>query len=79
MTHDVDEFHTLPQNRTAPEYLRGAIRRTVGLQATVHTPVRRGAYRLLVTVHDGRGSVATSSFPFFVGLPGPPKQNGYVQ
>lgn len=69
MTHDVDEFHTLPQNRTAPENIVGAIRHAVGLGAVVHTPSQRGAYRLLVSVYDGHGSVATNSFPFFVGKP----------
>jgi Glycosyl hydrolases family 2, TIM barrel domain len=69
VARDVDEFHTLPQNRTAPEPIRGAVRRTTALGAVVHTPHRRGAYRLLVSVYDGHGSVAANSFPFFVGKP----------
>jgi hypothetical protein len=69
VARDIDEFHTLPQNRTAPENIGGAIRHAVGLGAVVHTPSQRGAYRLLVSVRDGHGSVATNSFPFFVGKP----------
>lgn len=66
---DVDEFHTLPQNRTAPEAIAGSIRNSKGLTASVHTPTSRGGYRLLVNVYDGHGSITSNSFPFFVGTP----------
>jgi hypothetical protein len=66
ITHDVDEVHTLPQNRTAPEVIPTAIREAKGMRAVVHTPSQRGAYRLLANVYDGKGSVTSNSFPFFV-------------
>lgn len=70
---DVDEFHTLPQNRTAPETIVAAVRKSSGLTALVRTPAARGAYRLLVDVYDGHGSVTNDSFPFFVGTPDHPE------
>ncbi|MBF9237179.1 hypothetical protein I2I05_07200 [Hymenobacter sp. BT683] len=73
ITRDVDEFHTLPHNRTAPEAIPSAIREAHGLTAVVHTPKARGAYRLLVNVYDGQGSVSNNSFPFFVGTPDHPE------
>jgi hypothetical protein len=74
ITHDVDEVHTLPQNRTAPEAIASAIRTTKGLTALVHTPAQRGAYRLLVNVYDGHGNITCNSFPFFVGTPDHPER-----
>ena len=74
VTRDVDEFHTLPQNRTAPEAIPEAIRSSQGVNAVVHTPTVRGAYRLLVNVYDGKGSVSSNSFPFFVGRPDHPER-----
>jgi hypothetical protein len=74
VTRDVDEFHTLPQHRTAPEAIPGTIRQAQGLTAVVRTPAERGAYRLLVNVYDGQGSVSNNSFPFFVGTPDDPKK-----
>lgn len=74
LTRDVDEFHTLPQNRTAPEPIPGLIRQATGLTAVVRTPATRGAYRLLVKVYDGQGSVSSNSFPFFVGTPDHPEK-----
>ncbi|GAA4346511.1 glycoside hydrolase family 2 TIM barrel-domain containing protein [Hymenobacter saemangeumensis] len=74
VTRDVDEFHTLPQNRTAPEPIPGAIDQARGLTAVVRTPTARGAYRLLVNVYDGKGSVSNNSFPFFVGRPDHPEK-----
>lgn len=74
VTRDVDEFHTLPQNRTAPEAITEAIRASRGLNAVVHTPILQGAYRLVVNVYDGKGSVSNNSFPFFVGQPDHPEK-----
>lgn len=74
VTRDVDEFHTLPQNRTAPETITGAIHSAQGLRAQVRTPPVRGAYRLLVSVYDGQGSVTNHSLPFFVGTPDHPEK-----
>lgn len=73
ITRDVDEFHILPQNRTAPEAIAGTIRNAKGLAVSVHTPAQRGAYRLLVNVYDGHGNVTNNSFPFFVGTPDHPE------
>ena len=73
ITRDVNEFHTLPQNRTAPEVIASAIRRSAGQTALVHTPAAWGPYRLLVDVFDGKGSVTSDSFPFFVGKPDHPE------
>lgn len=64
---DVDENYRLPQERTAPEPLPNLIRPLAGPRVRVRAPARRGAYRLLVTAHDGHGSVATHSYPFYVG------------
>ncbi len=74
ITPDVDEVHILPQNRTASETIAGAIREAHGLAARVHTPTKRGAYRLLAYVYDDKGSVTTNSFPFFVGRPSHPER-----
>jgi hypothetical protein len=73
ITRDVDEFHILPQNRTAPEAIAGTISNAKGLAVSVHTPAQRGAYRLLVNVYDGHGNVTNNSFPFFVGTPDHPE------
>lgn len=67
VTRDVDEFTTLPQARTAPESLPRAINSARGRTALVRTPTEQGAYRLLVDVYDGKGSVTNHSLPFFVG------------
>lgn len=64
---DIDENFVLPQYRTAPEPLKDIIRQTQGQQALVQAPVKKGPYRLLVTANDGHGSVATHSYPFYVG------------
>jgi hypothetical protein len=74
LTQDVNEFRVLPQNRTAPEAIASTIRQAIGKTALVHTPHERGAYRLLVYVYDGKGSVTSSSFPFFVGTPTHPER-----
>jgi hypothetical protein len=74
VTRDVDEFHTLPQNRTAPEAIASSIRNAKGLSVQVHTPTSRGGYRILVNVYDGHGNVTSNSFPFFVGTPDHPKR-----
>ncbi len=74
ITPDVDEFHVLPQNRTAPETIAGSVVAARGLSARIHTPTRRGAYRLLAYVYDGQGSMTANSFPFFVGRPNHPER-----
>jgi hypothetical protein len=74
VTRDVNEFRTLPQARTAPESLPNAISSAQGQTALIHTPTERGAYRLLVDVHDGKGSVTNHSLPFFVGKPAHPER-----
>ena len=78
VTRDVDEFHVLPQNRTAPEAIAGAVRAGPGLTALVRAPAQRGAYRLLVDVYDGQGSVTSDSFPFFVGTPDQPSKGVHM-
>lgn len=66
VTRDVNERIISPQRRTAPELIIGAVSQTHGLEALVQAPQQPGPYRLLVTVHDQHGSVATHSFPFYV-------------
>jgi hypothetical protein len=65
---DVNENFILPQHRTEREALPAAIVQAQGPRALVKAPVKRGAYRLMVTAYDGKGSVATHSYPFFVGV-----------
>ncbi|MBX0289843.1 hypothetical protein K3G63_05300 [Hymenobacter sp. HSC-4F20] len=64
---EVDENYVLPQDRTAPEPLPHVVRESHGERVLVQAPATKGAYRLLVTAHDGQGSVATHSYPFYVG------------
>jgi hypothetical protein len=35
-------------------------------QAVIKSPSKRGAYRLFLTIRDGRGNAATANIPFFV-------------
>jgi hypothetical protein len=67
VTPDINEMGALPQYRTAPEPVANAIEQVQGLQARVRAPAKRGPYRLMVSVYDGQGSVATHSYPFYVG------------
>ena len=64
---DVDENYILPQHRTALEPIPNAIVQAKGTRAVVKAPTKKGAYRLLVMAYDGQGSVATHSYPFYVG------------
>ncbi|QIL74581.1 glycoside hydrolase family 2 TIM barrel-domain containing protein [Hymenobacter sp. HDW8] len=64
---DVNENFILPQHRTARESLPAAILQAKGARALVKAPTKKGPYRLLVTANDGHGSVATHSYPFYVG------------
>jgi hypothetical protein len=63
---EIDEFKVLPQDRTPPEPIPGLLTPKQGLEATLRTPDQPGPYRLLVSVYDGQGSLATHSFPFYV-------------
>lgn len=65
---DVDENFVLPQDRTAPEPLKEVVLRSDAKEALLQAPTKKGAYRLLVMASDGHGSVATHSFPFYVGV-----------
>lgn len=49
-----------------PPEVPGSIMSTDGLAATVRVPEAGGAYRLFVTVRDGRGNAGTANVPFFV-------------
>lgn len=42
---------------------------SAGAQASLRAPLQRGPYRIAVSVFDGKGSVATATLPFYVGLP----------
>ncbi|UPL50784.1 glycoside hydrolase family 2 TIM barrel-domain containing protein [Hymenobacter sublimis] len=64
---EVDENFVLPQDRTAPEPLPNIIQQAQGERVLLQAPRKKGPYRLLVMANDGHGSVATHSYPFFVG------------
>jgi hypothetical protein len=64
---DVNENFILPQHRTALEPVPGAITKVQDTRAFVKAPIKKGPYRLLVMAYDGKGSVATHSYPFYVG------------
>lgn len=64
---DVNEALILPHHRTARESLPDAIMQVKGERALIKAPTKKGAYRLLVMANDGQGSVATHSYPFYVG------------
>lgn len=64
---EVDENYVLPQDRTAPEPLPHVVQKATGETMLLRAPSTKGAYRLLVMAHDGQGSVATHSYPFYVG------------
>ncbi|SET42850.1 glycoside hydrolase family 2 TIM barrel-domain containing protein [Hymenobacter actinosclerus] len=66
---EVNEYITLPQHRTPPQALPSAVRPDGPQRALLRAPTQKGPYRLLVTAFDGHGSVATHSFPFYVGRP----------
>lgn len=58
---------TLANNTDTPyEPLEGRIRQPNAATAVVRTPAKAGAYRLSVSVFDGKGSVATANIPFYI-------------
>ncbi|WP_170934667.1 glycoside hydrolase family 2 TIM barrel-domain containing protein [Hymenobacter gelipurpurascens] len=51
---------------TPTEAIANSVEPVNGVEVTVHSPTRPGAYRLAVSVYDGKGSVATANLPFYV-------------
>ncbi len=51
---------------SAPPAVAGAVTPADGPAAVIVTPREAGAYRLFVTVRDGRGGACTDNIPFFV-------------
>ena len=49
-----------------PESLEGLVMRQKGGEMTFRSPIRSGAYRLFIYVHDPSGKVATANTPFLV-------------
>ena len=49
------------------EPLSGYISQSSTRRATLRTPLKPGAYRLLLTVRDRHGGIATANIPFFCG------------
>ncbi len=49
------------------EALSGYISHATAQGATLRTPMKPGAYRLLLTVHDGHRGIGTANIPFFCG------------
>lgn len=63
------DMSTMPNDirmATPTEVAENSVRTANGTQVTVYAPARPGAYRLAVSVYDGKGSVATANVPFFV-------------
>jgi hypothetical protein len=57
------------------EALSGYISQTTARSATVRTPRKPGAYRLLLTLHNRYGGIATANIPFFCGTESQMKAN----
>lgn len=51
---------------SAPPAHPAAILSAQGSRLVFQAPAQEGAYRLFVTVHDGKGNAATANVPFFV-------------
>jgi uncharacterized protein YfaS (alpha-2-macroglobulin family) len=50
-----------------PEQLKECILETKSKgRATIQTPSQKGAYRLYLMVHDGKGGAAIDNWPFYV-------------
>jgi hypothetical protein len=50
----------------APPAIGGCVLAGSGPQATIRTPAQPGAYRLFVTVRDGKGGASADNIPFLV-------------
>ena len=50
----------------APPAMAGCVLTGAGPQATIRTPSQPGAYRLFVTVRDGKGGASEDNIPFLV-------------
>jgi hypothetical protein len=50
----------------APPVVPGLIRHAEGGEVAFDAPMTPGAYRLFLTVRDGRGGASADNFPFFV-------------
>ena len=57
------------------EPMTGYLSQTTARQATLRTPRKAGAYRLLLWLHDGHGGVATANIPFYCGTATPADAN----
>lgn len=53
-------------DESVPGLVPGAVEAPSALQTTVTAPETPGAYRLFVTVYDGRGHAAHANIPFYV-------------
>jgi hypothetical protein len=51
---------------SAPVPLRGCILKNKGEQASIRAPEQEGAYRLFLTVTDGKQHYAYTNIPFYV-------------
>ena len=68
LTAEWEVWPEVPPNANAEEAvepLTGYISHASATGATLRTPIKPGAYRLLLWLHDGHGGVATANIPFY--------------
>ncbi len=66
----IPERNYAGQKETRSPILRDLVVQNGEAHTRFKAPEREGAYRLFVSVHDGRGSIAYANFPFYVSSTG---------
>lgn len=63
---EVERERPMGQGEKGPETIAGYPKTASGMKAVFEAPKAAGAYRLYVTVVDGKGKAATANAPFYV-------------